>query len=307
MDPFSVESPWYVGTRLVAYAALLAVIGSTVSLRGLMPWLRTRARLDTAEQRRAFRLLRRRLYDVQRYSSLAWFVAWMARWAMQSLAFFGPPAAWDFDGAWTLTWDTAWGRAWLLQGVSVAMLMALPNMTRRPGTRDQLLASGALLALVVGQALGGHAVTVAPPAVGVVAHVLHLMAAGHWLGLLAVLCMGGLLRAPLTVQSSALSAFSRVAQLAVGVLLLSGVAMAWLHGVRPQSVWGPSYARLVLLKVLLVMPTLALGGWNWRVVLPRLANGQSVPAFRISAWLEIGIGIGILIVTATLVATELPG
>lgn len=306
MDPFSVESPSFVVTRLVSFAALLAVIGSAVALRGVMPWVRTRGRLDSADARRACRRLLRRLLDVQRFGWVAWIIAWIARWAMQALAFFGPPAAWELDGVWTLTWDTAWGRAWLLQGVAITGLMALPTATGRRRTRDQFLASGALLALVVGQALGGHAVTVTPPVIGVVAHVLHLVAAGQWLGLLAVLIVGGLLRAPLTVQASALSAFSKVAQLAVSVLLVSGAAMAWLHGVRLDSLWGPSYARLVLLKVLLVMPTLALGGWNWRFVLPRLEKGQAVSAFRISAWLELGIGIGILLVTATLVATELP-
>ena len=67
--------------------------------------------------------------------------------------------------------------------------------------------------------------------------------------------------------------FSAVATVAVGLIVVTGVYSAWLQVVEPERLWSTEYGVLLLVaKLVLVAPLLALGGVNLGWTRPRLAE-----------------------------------
>ncbi len=73
----------------------------------------------------------------------------------------------------------------------------------------------------------------------------------------------------------------------------------------PESTWG----KLLMLKLALMLGVLALGWYNWRVVTPALdgVDANARQRLRFAVRFELLLGIAMLIVTAFLVASALPG
>ena len=217
--------------------------------------------------------------------------------------------------------STQFGTVWLLRHAVLALMAALVLLQQREiSTADWLawrIEAAALTAIGVGLAAwAGHAVGVDPgSALPAVVNAVHLVGVGAWLGALPAL--GILLRATATEAGAdsrpfAVIAARRFSALALAVMIaivVTGLWNAWneVNGV-PELV-GTPYGRLVLLKVVLLIPVLALAGWNRSRLLPRLSgDGASVgrPAMRrLSAFVvaEAVVGMGLVAVAAVLAAT----
>lgn len=143
-----------------------------------------------------------------------------------------------------------------------------------------------------------------------VAQVAHGIAAGVWIGALAglVAVVSGLARQPPGHGPAAVLArgFSPMALAAVGAIVLSGALMSYLHLRAPADLWITGYGRILLLKVVLVLATGAVGACNWRILLPRLGNEAGTRALLRSARLELALAAGVLLVTAVLVHLAMP-
>ncbi len=217
--------------------------------------------------------------------------------------------------------QTHWGAGWwvylVVAGLAVTGLVLVRGGEDR--ARGWSIVAGAALLLPLAPMLGGSAWTVEPRVLTAPATYLHVLAAGLWLGGLVALLAAGLpaLRhlddgsearedapPPLALL---VNGFSRVALPAVAVLIVSGMVSNWARLGTPLALFGTGYGRVLLIKLALAGAAFLLGLYNWRKVRPSLAERPDPGELRIPASLEAILGILVLLVTALLVVTPLPG
>ncbi len=153
------------------------------------------------------------------------------------------------------------------------------------------------------------------------ADVIHLLAAGGWLGAIAALLL--LLRSSMAASPDslrhahgALERFSGMGTLIVGLVLATGIVNTWLL-VGPAnlaSLPASLYGRLLLAKVMLFLVMLVLAAANRFRLVPALEaaiaagdNRRARGAMRRSLLLEIGCAVTILALVAWLGTLEPPG
>lgn len=220
---------------------------------------------------------------------------------------------WTEDAHLLLT-GTEWGRMYMV-GLGLALIapvaFAASRNRRGPGW---VLASLTALALCVFPALTGHAnagegwrrmATLS-------ADVLHVWAAGAWIGGLA-----GILFLDRTTRNSAIGGvgilpvlvpvFSPVAVAAVATLVLTGVVASWVHLPNVSVLFTSGYGRTLSIKLLAVGVVLGLGWLNWRRHTPRLGQASGPDRLRRAAAFELLVAQLVLVATAILVRTAPPG
>jgi putative copper resistance protein D len=197
-----------------------------------------------------------------------------------------------------------------------AFLLARADLSRRTdwsaARAYTLLLAGAALALL---AAAGHAATVEPgTAAAIAVDVVHLLGAGLWAGALPALA---LLLAAASAEAGAdarpyavLTArrFSRTALSLMLVLAFTGIATALSQVGSIPALLGTRYGRLLLLKLALLVPIVALAALNRRL-LPGL-SGEAArvgrPAMRrlgVFVSLEAALVLAVLMVVATMGVT----
>lgn len=218
---------------------------------------------------------------------------------------------------------TNFGRVWQIRLV-VAVLLAvmLVFLLCRSAAKDsrfgELLAGSLAGVLLASLALVGHSNdrTGLGGTFRLGADMLHLLAAGAWLGSLPglayVLTRAGDLTSPtsLRIGREAARRFSALGIVSVAVLVLSGFVNSWfLVGTLPGLV-GTSYGHILLLKLALFIIMVILAAINREWLTPQLAlsaapgpSGQEiVRKLRRNTIAEIAVGLAILGVAGVLVA-----
>jgi copper transport protein len=134
----------------------------------------------------------------------------------------------------------------------------------------------------------------------------HLSAACLWIG--------GLLQLAVVVwpllpelRRPAFLAFSRLATVCVGVLLLAGVYLSILRLPQLSDLWTTGYGQVLLVKIGLVGLALAWGGLHRLVAVPAVAHGGVLRRLRASLVGESMVGMAVLLVAAFLVNGNPPG
>ena len=224
------------------------------------------------------------------------------------------------DGtAWLVLSQTQFGFAWQLR-LLLAGLLAAYLWLRRAG-QSQFAAGLTILAGMFAAAYLGSLAFAGHGAEGLglaqdihlVSDVLHLIAAGLWLGalipLVLLLVYLGRFREDgwASLAARAGNRFSTLGILAVGVLLVSGtVNAAFLLG-GMHSLIDTDYGRLLLLKVALFAAMVCLAGMNRQNLLPRLlagaGTGQASAAHKKlvqSVLVEIALGLAIVCIVGLL-------
>ena len=160
--------------------------------------------------------------------------------------------------------ETRFGEVWAAQA-SLAIVVAILLVARQPALA---LAPTALLLLT--PPLSGHASV--SGAIALVTDVAHVTAAAVWVGGLAALVVAllwaGAARWELAV--TAVPRFSGLAVVAVSWLIASGTVSAYLQVRALRGLWETTYGQLLLVKIALVLPLIALGLYNNRRAVPRL-------------------------------------
>ena len=206
--------------------------------------------------------------------------------------------------------DTRFGEASLLRALLAAFfaLIALLAVRRQP-PGDRVLGAVACalgLAISLTLAVSGHARV--QGGVAVVSDWVHVLAASAWAGGLAflLLALWGARRDRWLLASRAVPRFSTLAVISVAALLGAGVVNGFLELRSWSGLWETTYGRLLLVKVALVLPVLALGAFNNRFSVPRLRAGVSSALerrrFLVSTGVELALAVAIVGITAALVA-----
>jgi copper transport protein len=186
-------------------------------------------------------------------------------------------------------------------GVLVAVAVLLrPTLAGRGGTAD-----GALLAIlaVVGLAtwpLSGHAAASPVPSVSIVVDTAHIAGMAVWLGGLVML-VGFLVRlADERELGAILPVWSRWAALAVSALFLAGSVQALIEVSTVSALFGTTYGRVVIAKIVLFAAVVGVAAYSRRLVRRRTAAARPLPLRR-AVWAELGITTVVLALSASLV------
>ena len=214
--------------------------------------------------------------------------------------------------------QAAIGRVVLLCVLGACVVSA--RSTAAKWARDAVDLVSALLGIATFAtiAYAGHGYTGRWPTLAFATDIAHLSAAAAWLGGLVVLAAA--LRAPAWSKSLAQGAerFSQVALPAVGILVLSGVLQGWRQIGSWFALWHTSYARLLLLKVLVVVAIVVIASGGRDVLRDRraakgrsgdgstVADSATLAELRHGVWLEAGLAVVVMVITSLLVVSP-PG
>jgi putative copper export protein len=318
--------------RWLLFSGVLLLVGVVAWRSFVGPW-------QPRALRKAMGEMELRLARAGVLFSLLLVPIWGMRLWVQMMEFRDPfaPLAEDLG---FLLFETFWGPVWMAQGGVLILLAVTFHLVARrvrhrrdeekraqqsgepreggegPATRLPLgwkaAWCGALL-LVLTLSLSSHALSVpvvAPLAVGLDA--LHTVAAGAWIGTLALILRfrpQGPEATP--VLAGQLQSFSYLALGAVPLLLIMGIMLSGLHLGEFRNLWASGYGRVLSLKVLAAAGVLYLGFHNWRYGLPDLegedgAGGEGARKVRTRAALEVGVAALVVLFTAILVGTSMP-
>jgi putative copper resistance protein D len=199
-------------------------------------------------------------------------------------------------GVWSVLTGTRFGiisLSRLVLAILLALLVAWP-----PARYLQLAAAAAFLA---GLAFIGHA-GATPGSTGqlhLAADIVHLLAAGCWLGglpaLALLLTMAGSL-----VAARAAARFSMLGILSVGALAATGLINSWMSLAGPRDFLDTGYGRALALKVGLFAAMLGIAAVNRFYLTPRLSTSRAQRALAGNSLAETGLGLGVLLLVGLL-------
>jgi copper transport protein len=317
--------------RWLGYLAMITLFGGfALRLFVLGPAFRYGSADETPGGDAASAAAERRTLLLLRAGVVVLFVSLPMSLVLQSSEVFGgglgEAASRDHLGG--LIGATGFGRSWLLQTAAAAALLVITALLGR-SVKDERTATGgaglwwaglvAAALLLYGPVMTGHAAAAAKEyALSSVSDWLHLVAAGFWVGGLFHLALAlppalsrldGVRRA--RTLDRVITLFTRLAVPSVAVLLLAGLYNSWTHVGSLGELWDTPYGRTLLVKVLLVLPMLALGALNGFRLGPhanRLAaagsgtgNAGVERGFVRSVKAEALLGVLVLLATAALV------
>ena len=201
-----------------------------------------------------------------------------------------------------MVWQTGAGRALEMRAVGLA-LAALGMPRDRPPVWALLGAAMAATSF----AWTGHAQSLSPRAVPVLLLGGHLLGVAFWMGALAPLALVAREGSAARIAAAA-ERFSAAAVFVVAGLIAAAAPLLWLLLGGFAELWRSTYGRCVVLKLAFVAGLLSLAAFNKLRLTPRLRAGDAaaVRSLRTSIRLEMGLGVMILAVTATLTTVAGP-
>jgi copper transport protein len=199
--------------------------------------------------------------------------------------------------------DTRAGEAWAIRAAAwLVVLILVATAPRRPQRWLVGIAGVALGVVAVSMPLAGHAETQSPAGLLVPTDLLHLLAAGLWLGgLLTVTALywprGD--AGPDHEAAAATAAFSRVALPSMLILVAAGILQGWIYLGSLTEILSGTYAIALLSKLVLVAAIVA-SATRARRAVGRLA-GETAAAAGLRRVMRVEIAMAVLVLAATAV------
>lgn len=201
--------------------------------------------------------------------------------------------------------DTDFGRVIVAQIIVLAVVLALTGLPDRPWRQRTALALAALALLL--QAGHSHAFSMyAGPSLLLAADMLHLAAAGAWLGglvpLIAIIRLADPKAGALTARS-----FSPLGKWCVAALVLTACFQGWVLVASIPGLVGTAYGWMVLVKLFLFGVLLCFALVNRHRFAPALLHGDGDAARRVlirSILAQSGFAAAIIV--AAVVLSTLP-
>jgi putative copper export protein/mono/diheme cytochrome c family protein len=283
-------------TRLLHYAATVSLVGTFV-FWCLIAW----PAFHRTKASQAFQAsLNRRLFVLAWASLLVAFASGGAWLVIVASNMSGMPLSGVLQGPvlGVVLTQTRFGEDWALRGALVVVLagsLAVLGLTRKHVAGwIGLLAAAAFIASLAWAGHGAAAEDVPFDAIHLPADILHLLAAGAWLGALLplVLLLSQARRdsspEAVTVAHAVTQRFSVLGLSCVGTLLVTGVVNTWFLAGSVPALLGTLYGQLLLVKITLFAAMIAVAGVNQRGLLPCLADGARENTLRVRACRQLG-------------------
>ena len=204
--------------------------------------------------------------------------------------------------------DTTYGHLWIARIVFWGVLGLV--LWKGRGGKESLwwaLLCGALI--LITQSLFSHAMAV-PDYAGVASDWLHLMSTGLWVGGLAsfALVLFTLRGEPdrAILYERLVASFSNYVRIAVILLLVTGFYAAWLGVGSVTALLTTVYGQALLVKMLLLLPLLALAGINLIFTRRGLQAGERLWFGRLRGLVgaEITLAVGILLAVGVMTSSN---
>src|SRR3989449_3363480 len=160
--------------------------------------------------------------------------------------------------------------------VSVIAAVIVPKIPEAIVPEFPIVGPVAAAAMLAGFTVRSHAVGSGPTAI--VLDWAHLLGTSLWVGGLLPLWLvlrGVSNKERRVVAGILVPRFSRMAAIAVAVLAVTGVYSALVHVPSLRALTVTTYGRTLLIKLLLVLPAVALGAYNRFVLRPRMEGQPS--------------------------------
>jgi copper transport protein len=191
-------------------------------------------------------------------------------------------------------------------GLSSATLVEPGSAERSRAANWAIPVSLALaVGLVFTPGLSGHASVIGIGSI--LADAAHVQSAAVWTGGLAFLVLGLVLTRPgrWELAATGVPRFSTTAVVSVAILIVAGTINGYLQVRAWRGLWETEYGILLLVKIGLVLPLLAMGAYNNRFAVPRLraqiASRVERARFLRFAGAELAVMLAVVGVTAALV------
>ena len=223
------------------------------------------------------------------------------------------------DALSTTTWQTVWfetrfGRVWQLRLglIAVAFVLIAANLAQNHTRRILIVVLWLISFVFLGSlACISHAAAATGHPFGVLGDMLHLCAAGVWIGGLIPLAI---FLARTRVSSSSgetvapvLHRFSTLSLCCVSVLVASGISNSWLLVGSTPALFTTAYGRLLFFKLALFAVLVAFGARNRFLVKAKLSNAATDPdllaQLRRNVLCEALLGVAVVVIVACLGVT----
>lgn len=203
-----------------------------------------------------------------------------------------PFAALFKPAAWTVALKTSAGPALLIAGAAM-LISALALRAIGPRAHSAI----ALASVGLSLALTGHAASAPPETLTRPAMFLHGVGVAFWIG--ALVPLAALVSRQGAVALPVVERFSRLAAPVVGILALTGLALAVIQLQSFAALIETRYGLILVTKLALVLVLLALAALNRFRLTPRLAGSPTAAkALRRSILVESVLALGIFALVA---------
>ncbi len=215
---------------------------------------------------------------------------------------------------------TQGGKVWLMRevGASALALTTIWMIQKKASLGAVRLLALTSLPLLASRSLAGHAVAVRDgTTLAISADTLHLLATGLWGG--GLMALSWVLHTATKQMTVALSdaaeivrRFSLLAMISVVVLFVTGLYQSWIQVENLTILLSTDYGRVLLVKLVVFLLMVSVGGLNWLSTKPRLLSAQVEKKANLSlarkALTRIGVEsfLALLIFLVTGFLTALP-
>lgn len=295
----------YRTVRWIEFVALLTVLGVLGFRHGVLPPLAARGVPTADAADRARRLGQSAIF--------LYAVAAAIRLYTESVAVHGPESALDSGTLVPMVTTTTWGIGWLAGVTGAAFLLLGWTISRRTVTLGTPLALTGALGIVLSPAMSGHATSSNHFVLSVTLDMLHVAAAGVWVGGLLLVLFAGIpaMRRLTNGDTDAaigalVSSFHPIALFCAPVVVLAGVGTSWIRLGSVNALWTTPYGRTLLVKVGLFACVAMMGTYNALRARRRLGVPDGTRHLRVTASFELVFAALVLAVTTFLVLTPVP-
>lgn len=206
--------------------------------------------------------------------------------------------------------DTRTGAAWAIRsGAWLVALILFATAPRRPQRWVAGAAGLALAAVLVSLPLAGHADTQSPRGLLVPTDLVHLLAAGAWLGGLATVLVLYWPRHAGNEHADAVratAAFSRIALPAMLLLVAAGILQGWIYLGSLGELFSGTYAVALLAKLVLASLIIAVAARSRRLIARPPRGAGPCERLRRAMRAEVALAMLVLAATAVLVRAAPP-
>jgi copper resistance protein D len=258
----------------------------------------------------------RRLFRLAVWSLIAALLSAVIWFWLEVASMSGLPVKNTFSASgWgTVLLETQFGRVWQLRlGLIATAFVLVASALAKVKARRAFIAILWLVSVVllVSLALISHAAAATTRPFGVLGDMIHLCAAGLWMGGLVPLAIFlACVRASFSLSQmvpGVLARFSALSLCCVSVLVVSGISNSWLLVGSIYALFTTPYGQLLLFKLALFAILVGLGARNRFLVkakLPKAAADPNVLAqLRRNVICETYLGVAVVVIVACLGVT----
>ena len=260
--------------------------------------------------------IRRRLFRLAVWSLTAALLSAVLWFWLEVASMSGLPLKNTFSASawWTVLLETQFGRVWQLRlGLIAIAFVLVASALAQVKARRALIAVLWLVSVVllVSLALISHAAAATMQPFGVLGDMIHLCAAGLWIGGLVPLAIFlARVRASFSLSEMVpyvLPRFSTLSLCCVSVLVVSGISNSWLLVGSIYALFTTPYGQLLLFKLALFAILVGFGARNRFLVKAKLPKAAADPdllaQLRRNVVCETYLGVAVVVIVACLGVT----